>query len=142
MSNLNNMGLEFKEYAELKQFAEAQQKTILTLSKQIKQKDEEIKHLQKLLSDSTPVIKDESPLILNTESMDEEAICRMELRKLRECSVERELTLEEAKKVDIYTKLLINLKNKDTKPVKEKEVKELTNEALLSALSEPVEEKK
>lgn len=137
MSQIDKMGLEFKEFAELKKFAEAQQKTILQLSKQVKEKDEEVKHLKKLVESTTPIIQTEDKKILNTEDNDQEFICRMELKKLRDISLERELTLEEAKKVDIYTKLLLSLTKKSEDNPKEKEVKEIDTAALLAALNAP-----
>lgn len=107
---------QFKEYAELKAFSEAQNKTIIDLTKKINQKDEEIVHLKAILEKSTPIIASDKTPAQTLLTDDEESICRMQLRKLRDISMSRELTLEETKKVDIYAKLLLNFKEKGKRP--------------------------
>lgn len=137
---LPGMGQNFKDLAELQEFAQAQHKTIVNLSKKINNLEQENAHLKKLLESSAPLIKtDNSPVI--TEGLltqDEEMICRMQLRKLREKSMTDELTLEESKRVEIFTKLLIQLQNKpQTINVN---AKKMSDSELLAALSK-MEEK-
>lgn len=105
---------EVKDMAELRVFSEAQQKTILKLSKKNKELEEEVSHLKKLLEGQTPLIQTSTQLSSVGEKFltsDQESICRMELNKLKQSSFERELTLEEAKRVDIYSKILNVLEN-------------------------------
>lgn len=105
---------EVKDMAELRVFSEAQQKTILKLSKKNKELEEEVSHLKKLLESQTPLVQTDASVGLPAEKFltsDQEAICRMELNKLKQSSFERELTLEEAKRVDIYSKILNVLEN-------------------------------
>lgn len=105
---------EVKDLAELRVFSEAQQKTILKLSKKNKELEEEVSHLKKLLESQTPLVQTDPSVGLPAEKFltsDQEAICRMELNKLKQSSFERELTLEEAKRVDIYSKILNVLEN-------------------------------
>jgi hypothetical protein len=105
---------EVKDMAELRVFSEAQQKTILKLSKKNKELEEEVSHLKKLLESQTPLVQTDPSVGLPAEKFltsDQEAICRMELNKLKQSSFERELTLEEAKRVDIYSKILNVLEN-------------------------------
>lgn len=126
----------FQNIEEWQTFAEAQQQLLIQLNKKLFEKEEEIEHLKKLLSDSTtPLLEESKNKLLNTEEKDEEAICRMELFKLRQESTTRVLTLEEAKKVDIYSKLLISLENK--KDPQEREAQALDTTVLLKALEEP-----
>lgn len=112
--SLEKMLDEVKDMAELRVFSEAQQKTILKLSKKNKELEEEVSHLKKLLESQTPLIQTDTSAGLPAEKFltsDQEAICRMELNKLKQNSFDRELTLEEAKRVDIYSKILNVLEN-------------------------------
>lgn len=134
--SLDNMIKQFKNMSELQAFCEAQNKTILDLSKKNQQFTEEIKHLKKLLEGSVPIIKgsSDSGLIKSSDELfstnDEEAIARMQLRRLQEMSLERELTFEESKKVEIFAKLLFQLENKPKKVVVES--RNLNTDQLLS----------
>lgn len=90
---------------ELQAFCEAQQKTIIELSKKINKLDEEKKHLEILLLEATPITYD-----LTKDSSDEELICRTQLKTLADkCLNGVELNLEETKRVDTYTKLLLTI---------------------------------
>jgi hypothetical protein len=112
--SLEKMLDEVKDMSELRVFSEAQQKTIIKLSKKNKELEEEVSHLKKLLECQTPIIQtSEQPASLGEKFLtsDQESICRMELNKLKQTSFERELTLEEAKRVDIYSKILNVLEN-------------------------------
>ena len=112
--SLDKMLDEVKTLSELRAFSEAQQKTIVKISKKNKELENEIVHLKKLLESQTPIIKTEAENQSVGEKFltsDQEAICRMELNKLKQVSFERELTLEEAKRVDIYSKILNVLEN-------------------------------
>lgn len=96
--------------SELQAYSNAQTKTIVELSRKLNEKDQEILHLKKLLEGSTPLIREKKDLT-KFESNDQEYICRIEINKLRDISIERELTLEECKKLDIYSKILKDLLN-------------------------------
>jgi len=135
--SLDLMLNEAKDFAELRAFSEAQQKTIVKLSKKNKELEEEIAHLKKLLESTTPVIAvDNTPAFQADKFLttDQEAICRMQLNKLKEVSYERELTLEEAKRVEIFSKILNVLEN-SPKTIKV-ETKNLDNKELLSLLEQ------
>lgn len=119
----------FKSEAELKTYCNIQFKTITKLNKSIQEKDEEITHLKELLAKSVPLL-DKSPEGIITESTDEEQICRTQLRRLRDQSMNRELTLEESKKAEIFVKILKGYTV--TKDDKDKEsVKKMTSEELI-----------
>lgn len=98
-----------KDFAELQAFSNAQNKTIIELNKRLREREEETKHLKKLLEGSVPLIKEKKEG--QFESNDQEYICRTEINKLRDISGDRELTLEEAKRFDIYCKILKDLTN-------------------------------
>ena len=72
-------------------------------------------------SESLMVNQPNSPILdVNSRyigASDEETICRMQLEILNKVSMMRELSMEETKKVDIYTKLLIQINSgKKSKP--------------------------
>lgn len=98
---------ELKDISELKKFAEAQNKIILNLSKELKDAKDKIQHLEKLLESTTEIIPSDNK---KYEKEDEE-ICIRQLQLLRDISNERELTYEEAKKVDTYSKIYQTIKN-------------------------------
>jgi hypothetical protein len=102
--------LDSKEYKKLETFSTAQSNTIVELSRKLKVAQDEIVHLKKLLQGSVPLI---APTASNTGIIsnvgDQEYICRTEINKLRDISKDRELTLEEVKKLDIFSKILKDL---------------------------------
>ena len=101
---IDKMIEKFKSEAELKIYCNIQFKTITKLNKSVREKDEEITHLKELFAKSTPLLSNDSGIL--TETTDEEQICRTQLRRLRDVSMTRELTLEESKKAEIFVKLL------------------------------------
>lgn len=133
-NNLDKMSIKFKEFSELQMFAEAQQKTIVSLTKKLNEKEDEIKHLKKLIEGAVPLLPstETSSLIINLSDSDEKNICKLELNKLKKLSLDRELTLEEAKKVDIYSKLLLSIDAKTVKPPRD--VSPISDDDLLIAL--------
>jgi hypothetical protein len=100
--------LQYKEFNQLQEYAVAQEQTILQLSKKMQKLEEERDHLKKLLETSMPLIKTEgqesSAEKILTSS--EEHICVTQLEKLRDISSSRELTLEETRRVEIFSKVL------------------------------------
>jgi hypothetical protein len=134
---IEDISLENAEVEDLKAFAEAQQKTIIHLTKKIKTLEDENSHLKKLVEQTVPVIKkDGQPEQKGDKFLtsDQEAICRVQLNKLRDISFDRELTLEEAKQVEIFSKIL-NLLETVPKTIKA-ETKGINTEDLLNFLEE------
>jgi hypothetical protein len=75
-------------------------KTIDQLMKSLEAKDDEIVHLKKILVGGHQVIGEASKIIVS----DEEAIIDIQIRKLKEETQHRSMTLDEAKRFDIYMK--------------------------------------
>lgn len=115
-----------KTLEEWESFAEAQFQVITNLNKEINQLRQEKKQIEELLKTSVVPL---APTLEDTVSP-EEQICRDQLRLLNSVSKERELTSEECRKVDIYTKLVISLSNSTGKK-KPSEIDHLKNEDLL-----------
>jgi len=105
--SIDKMIEKFKTQTELKTYCGVQFKTITNLTKKLKEKEEEVAHLKTLLEKNVQLMTvDASNVLVN--STDEEQICRTQLRRLRDLSMARELTLEESKKAEIFVKLLLN----------------------------------
>jgi len=123
----------YKDMAELQAFAEAQYNTIVTLTEQNQTLKEEITHLKSLLESTTPLL----PTEVRTERLlvsDEEAISKIQLEKLRDVSLTRELTLEEAKRFEIFYKVLNSVRN--NVKTYESSVKKLGSTELLALLED------
>jgi hypothetical protein len=109
MDSLDKMLEQIKDFASLQKYAEAQYKTILSLSRKVKVLEEENVELKDLLEKSTPVLNEEKKNFIAYQveaSSDEEMIAKVQLARMKEISMDRELTLEEAKRVEIFTKIL------------------------------------
>lgn len=109
MDKMDKMLEQFKDFASLQKYAEAQYKTILSLSKKVKTLEEENVELKDLLEKSTPLLDEEKKNFVAYQveaSSDEEMIAKVQLARIKEISMDRELTLEEAKRVEIFTKIL------------------------------------
>ena len=106
---MDKMLEQFKDMASLQKYADAQYKTILSLTKKVKLLEQENMNLKDILEKSTPLLDEEKKTFNLPEveaSSDEEMIAKVQLARLNEISLERELTLEEAKRVEIFTKIL------------------------------------
>lgn len=116
---IQELAEEYKKDNDLENIIDVQTKTLIKVQKKIKQLEDENEHLKKLLKNTTPIV-----VSMDEVGLDEELIARSELRKLRQVSQDRELTMEETKKVEIYSKILSNLANKPkTIEVKAKNLK-------------------
>lgn len=109
MDSIDKMLEQIKDFASLQKYAEAQYKTILSLSRKVKVLEEQNIELKDLLEKSTPVLNEEKKNFVAYQveaSSDEEMIAKVQLARIKEISMDRELTLEEAKRVEIFTKIL------------------------------------
>lgn len=122
---------QFKDIVEMREYANAQYNTIVTQSKKITQLEEEIRHMKRLLAEATPLLPvstDSSSLHVN----DEEFIARTEIKKLRDVSMSRELTLEECRRLEVFFKIITQLSNQPKKLVID--TKKMSAEKLLASL--------
>ena len=107
-----------KSEEEMRAFMEAQHKTINQLTEQLRESEIKIKQLEDMVSAQTPLVGAE-PSKNNVFSSDEEFIAREQLKYFAGIAADREFTLEETKKVDIYAKLLLSLTSQGKKPKSE-----------------------
>lgn len=109
--NIDELSKQFKTMKELRQYCDSQYMVINQLNKKIIEQDQEIAHLKEVLSNSAPIISDASgDLEVYKDISDELLVCIQQIKILRNKSEREELTFEEAKKLDIYTKLLVSLR--------------------------------
>lgn len=86
---------------ELADYSEAQFKTIVKLQEENKQLKEENARLETILSVQAPIQVTNIPGILS-----ERIVCETQIYLLKERAIRQELTLEEARKLQIYTDIL------------------------------------
>lgn len=121
--DINQLTEQFKTYEELKVFCSSQFKQILQLTKKIKELEEKNSSLQKKVKEvnNSEVINLNAALpstSLNFKLLDDaKMISQVQLKMIKELSFERELTLEETKKLDIFNRILNQPEDKE-KPIK------------------------
>lgn len=128
---------QYKNFDELMAYCVAQGETLANQSRKMMEMKEEISHLKTLLAGAVPIIEID-PSTVDMTSRDEHVVAQIEIQKLRKYSMQRELTMEETKKLEIFTKVLSM-----TPPEKKKEVfdtKGMDTEALLKAIEGGVDE--
>lgn len=122
MSEIVKMIQDIKDFDELQSYANAQYNTLIAQSKKIHKLQEEIEKLtvqveqakqQSVVSNALDTSKD--------LTSDAETICLIQLALLNGKSMNGELTLEETKKVETFSKVLLSLNVKADNGDKEKE---------------------
>jgi len=120
-----------------KGYIKAQQATIISQTKNInelRKKLEELSRQCETLTIENTKLKALAPASsLDTTIPDEESICLVQLALLNNMSMQRELTLEEVKKVEIFTKTL-NLVRSKAPQEKEQKMDNLSNEQLIELM--------
>lgn len=108
-----DMVKQFKTDVELRAYAQAQFATIIELNKKIESLKERNAHLEAVLESSTPLLQEQKKdfLGVGVDKPNEEIISEVQLNKLKELSFERPLTLEESRRVEIFSKILLNIRN-------------------------------
>lgn len=134
MGNVLDFAKNFKDMAELQAYAEAQFRSIMDLTKKVTRLEEQNEHLKTKLLSATAKASPTSDLLIPTIS-DPETICTTQLSKMKDrCLSGDELTLEETKRVEIYTKLLLQIHGKSTETTTEKISGAMTEEQLLNSI--------
>lgn len=129
----NSFLKQYKTREELEQFAIAQQKVLVQLNKKIQALEQErntlIHESKKIVPIAGSNARPEDRQS-NLASSHEEMIAREQIFLLKQVSSQRELTYEETKKLDIYTKILQTVVITNNQK-KEKEALQLPDEELL-----------
>ena len=121
--NIDALINQFKSEDEMKAFIQSQFKQILQLTKQIKdletklnESKEKIKQNNNLAVVNQTQVTNQ-PADFSIPSEDSKVIAQVQLKMIKELSFERELTLEEAKKVQIFNEIL-KIKEEQPKTIK------------------------
>lgn len=132
MSGFEDMISEYKDFLELKTFAESQHRVITDLSKKIQKLEEENKTLKSIADKVTPInVGTESHESLFGSS-DPEIIARTQLAILKRLSMSgEEMTMDEAKRAQIFSDILIKATEKKNEP---KQLEAMDTKTLLEAL--------
>ncbi|NBO22412.1 hypothetical protein EBU94_03600 [bacterium] len=130
--SFEGMIAEYRDYSQLKVFAESQFRTIVELSKKIQELEDKKIELERLLEHTNPLEISANSSKIDLNISDEEFICRTQLRMLKELSIRAELTKEEAQKVEIYSGILRSLNKNANEESVTAEI--LDPKALLAAL--------
>lgn len=123
--DINQLTENFKNFDELKIFCESQFRQILALSKKNRELEDKVIELNKKVKEQ---VKQEliqssnnSQNILSPDFKildDAKTISQVQLKLLKELAFDRELTLEEAKRVEIFSRILNEEKKEDKKTIK------------------------
>lgn len=119
-----------KTFTELQEYSDTQFRTIVELKKQLEATKDENKSLKKMLEGSIPQIGINTSQIMPIGISNEQLICETQIALLKERAVSRELTLEEAKKLQIYTTILTDIR-KNYEEIPDLTVQKLSDDELL-----------
>tara|TARA_R110000868_G_scaffold66014_7_gene197020 strand:+ start:519 stop:947 length:429 start_codon:yes stop_codon:yes gene_type:complete len=138
-ANFDKIVGQIKDLAELQAYADAQYKTIVDLNKKINELKDKNQSLELVVS-SLPTKPSNVVEFPSLHISAEEEVCLKQLEYLRGASNNRELTLEEARKLEVYAKILLqirsNIKDVDTK------FKKMSTDDLLKLTQEVTSESK
>lgn len=130
----------FDSPKELINFSNAQYLALQSADLKIKKLEEEVKHLQQLLSSTTPILGEQKVETLLVTK--EEALIDEQINILYQRSLSKELNLEETKKLDLFIKNKNLLKGQATGIIdtKSKRLKQEISEArLIQIASTPIQ---
>lgn len=129
-------GRKFKSNQELIAYSNAQYLALQAAADKIKKLEEEITHLQQLLASSTPLVGENKVEIYQKPL--EQAVVEAQIQILSKRALEKELTLEEVKTLDLLIKNKKLCEDGKTLEKKTKKRKEYTDAELIEvAKSEP-----
>lgn len=115
---------------EAQDYSDAQFKTIVSLQKKLSKLEEENASLKLMLESNLPTIGFTTEDLVSGIS-NEQLICETQILLLKQRAINGELTLEEARKFEVYTKILDGIKLKGN-PRDNFNVSKISSEELLS----------
>jgi hypothetical protein len=138
--NVDKMAESFTTVEELKSYSSAQYKTIVDLNKKLKRAEAELDILREKL-ETISIQQNNEGALKKADGIfditDEETVCLTQLALIRNLSLQRELTTEEAKKFEIFHKVINTIRNK--KPDNKTSLSELSTEDLVKLIDKTME---
>lgn len=134
----------FENVDDLKEYCTSQYTTIIAQSKKIHELEKKLETLEQKLVDSERKVNVASALSIEQVegTSDTETVCVIQIAMLKGLAMNRELVLEEVKKLEIFAKTLMLIRGKpvaeDTK--KKESGSRLTTEQLLALASSLTEQ--
>lgn len=116
----------FKNRAELQKYAEVLFKSFKEAVQKLQALEDENKHLKALLAASVPQLPTTKLVV-----PDEQVIAEIQLRQLKDTAMERPLTLDETKRLDLLVKTLYLAKGKPPKTISADPSKDVTEAELI-----------
>lgn len=118
---------------DLKEYANTQYKTIVVQTKKIHELEKSIEVLENKLKETENKSVTTSTLAIDAEEQtDTETTCVVQIAMIKGLAMNRELTLEEVKKLEILAKTLMLIKGKNTEEKKKDNSANMSTEQLLA----------
>lgn len=142
MSKIDDIAKDFKSVLEWRHYCEAQFRTITELNKSMHGLEVENQQLKKLLEQYDPslttskitnLFEQKAEDLLSAGNSIGEVICHLEIEKIKEIALKRELSMEEVKKFEIIVKSLSSLKSQPATR-KQQEISKIKTEDLLKVI--------
>ena len=117
--DITAMAGKFKSRLELQRYSEKLFAAFKQSVEQLQKVQDENKHLKEMLASVVPVVAAPTEVkeIPTFSVPDEQAIAEMQLLRLKQIAMDRDLTLDETKRFDLLTKNLYLAKGKPTKAI-------------------------
>jgi hypothetical protein len=106
LSTISVLAGEFESYNDLQSYCDHQYHTINQITKENQELKSKVEHLEALVQSTTDL------KVKRIEESPEQLICEIQITKLKSKSFERELTLEETKRLEILIRSLYLIKEK------------------------------
>jgi hypothetical protein len=134
MDNIQTLEGKFENLLDLQSYANSQYQVIQKQNELIARLQSEVAQLKSLLSSTVVADEKLSKFVVSTE----QTICEIEIARLKETAIQRGLTLEETKRLDLLVKNLVLSKEqtKEAKPDYSK-LASISNATLIEIASQP-----
>ncbi len=140
-SNIVSVLKDFKDFVELKKYAESQYLTIAQLQHQVKQLEEENNNLKRdIVKFNKDLFVPAAPNLVKIEITPEESIVTEQIFYMQHESAKRPLSLEEVKKLDLLVKNLKLIKDQPTTIIAEAPRREIPEAQLLEIAERKLED--
>ena len=108
MADIITLGGTFKTYSDLQRYCDTQFVALKSAVEKIQTLEKEVQHLQELLVASVPLVS--NPIIVSHE----QALLEAQINLIHQRALDKELTLEETKRLDLLIKNLNLIRGKPT----------------------------